>query len=143
MNPPFEKSLEVAHEGERICEHNLEMLRGAMAEMIKSESVGGNASQMIIEGKVFPCVAANAYADPITGEMIRFANVGHSEPADAAHLAHFSIRMAVDAHRSWQLFNAVLFSESPNYPLLSENARKAIQSAIDKWNVESAIARAA
>jgi hypothetical protein len=97
-----------------------------------------------IEGRVYPCVAANAYADPRTGELIAFGNVGHAEPRDAERLAHFSLRMAVDAHRSWRLFEVTLMQDArATHPALTDPARSAIQAALDSYNADNAISEAA
>jgi len=60
-----------------IIKHNLGLMLSdgecTMLELLKSESMGGNAGRFTVDGKVYSCVAANFYYDEF-GQIICFSN---------------------------------------------------------------------
>ena len=39
-------------------------MNSSMLKLLKTESVGGNAGRVKLDGKYYSCAAANGYADP-------------------------------------------------------------------------------
>ncbi len=78
--PMFEKLFHLAErspeksERELAIERNLEKMETEMHELLRTESMGGNARSVEISGKSWPCTAANGYADKQTGDIKTFGN---------------------------------------------------------------------
>ena len=65
---------------QRIINNNLLSMKTNMRELLFKESIGGNAGKVEIDDKVWPCCAANGYADKETGEILVFGNTQDVSP---------------------------------------------------------------
>ncbi len=59
---------------EEIIERNLLMMGDPLDQLRSSESLGGNAGSVVIDGKKYSCCGLNGYADKDSGEIIAFGN---------------------------------------------------------------------
>lgn len=120
-----------------IIDHNLQMLNKDMVNFLSTESIGGNAGSIEINGKKYNCGAANGYADPETGKIIVFDNIQNIRDRKIVEdNIDFTLLVAMD----WQIGEFVkivnFFIGRYNKRTLSDRGRLAIEAAINKWNIE-------
>lgn len=68
----WEKSSEASRE--EIIARNFQKMNSEMIGLLRRESMGGNAGDVEIDGKRYPCAAANAWVDRESGEIKMFGN---------------------------------------------------------------------
>jgi hypothetical protein len=130
----FEKSAE-AESSEAIVAHNLEMLKGDMQRLILRESIGGNAGGEKIDGKKYPCVAANGFADK-GGKIIAFGNFQEMNPDVVSDNIGFTMRIALDLNTK-TFTQRMKITSILGIEKFAPDAQKALRSVADAWNAEN------
>ena len=115
---------------EKVVRHNLWMLDHSMVDLLGTESFGGNAGDIDIAGKNYPCGGANGFANPETGEIYIFQNPQMVPEYTRRHSIEFTLRVALDFTKG-RYVKIVEFFGADRF---SEQGRQAVQSAIDTWN---------
>ena len=124
---------------------NLQMMKTGMVKHLSSESIGGNAATITIEGKRYSCAAANMYVDKTTGKILIFGNIQDIDESikDNSANVECGLHVACNFDRRYrEIFCGIFFYVNTLYEwnegLLSETAKSNIQQAIEKYNTEVA-----
>lgn len=120
-------------EAERV-DRNILMLNNEMQELLMSESVGGNAGHIKIEGEFFPQAVANGLIDVETGEIIAFGNPQDIKDKKNANAEEFAFAVAVDDSRQYGFFKITFCRK--NDSLFSEQALRVLAKTIERYNHE-------
>lgn len=122
---------------EWVIQHNINMLREDMMELLMGESIGGNAGTVEIDGKEYTCAGANGFANRKTGEILIFENFQNVPEKIRESAVPFLLKVAIVGKDLSQVNprndnpRVVSFLNKENF---SDVGRKAIQQAIDKYN---------
>jgi hypothetical protein len=124
---------------EIVVQKNLKKMNGEMMELLMSESIGGNAGTVEVDGKEYVCAAANGYADRETGEIYIFENYQNIPENIKDKQQHFLFRVAIvgkyleSVNTNNDRPRIIDFIEKERF---SERGRLSIQEAIDRFNVD-------
>ncbi len=121
---PSEENKESYDRG--VVEHNLKMLKEDMWELLKEESMGGNAGSIEVNGKRYPCAAANGYANSKTGEIIIFGNIQDIDQKIVKSNSHITLRIEMFESKIIDFFGK---------EKISEEGRVNIEKAIEEYNL--------
>ncbi|KKT82553.1 MAG: hypothetical protein A3B99_00720 [Candidatus Yanofskybacteria bacterium RIFCSPHIGHO2_02_FULL_44_12b] len=127
----FRKEKRVA--SEEVVAWNLEKLRKDMVDLLMTESIGGNAGAVDVDGKKYSCGGANGYANSETGEIIVFGNIQDIQDKKILeNSSSFTLRVALDRQRGFFKITEILFGSDH----ISGAGRLAIEEAVKRWNDE-------
>lgn len=107
-----------------IIKHNLDQMKTSMIELLKTESMGGNAGSVKVGNKAESCYGANGYADTESGEILTFTNYP-VEVEGHRNCARFTFRLIAMSN----LIIEVYYSKS-----LSSHSKNIIKESIVRWN---------
>ncbi|PIS05511.1 MAG: hypothetical protein COT81_00655 [Candidatus Buchananbacteria bacterium CG10_big_fil_rev_8_21_14_0_10_42_9] len=125
----FDKESQEINEG--IIASNFDKMNTEMFKLLHSESFGGNAGSVEIDGEKYPCAAANGYADAENGQIIEFGNYLDE---NAAFTLRVAIELSRDGGRGKGFFRIV---ETIFKGKFSERAEKNLRSSVERWNNET------
>ena len=119
----------------KIVAHNLGMLNVDMINLLMSESIGGNAGAVEINGKRYRCGGANGYANPETGEIVVFDNIQNiRDRRIVEENIDFVLRVAID----WKIGRFIKIVDfhvrDHNTRQLADKGKLVIETAIKEWN---------
>ncbi len=112
---------------EKIVEHNLRMLKKDMHQVLNSESIGGNAGSIEVEGKRYPCVATNGYVDSKTGEIVAFGNFQNIDKETVKNSAEITLRISFFDGKIVDFFGK---------EKISQEGLQNIEKAIEQYNID-------
>lgn len=124
---------------ERIVLKNLNKLNTEMMDLLMSESIGGNAGTVSINGKEYVCGAANGYANKETGEIYIFENYQNIPEHLRDREQHFTLKVAIVGKYLEKVNNnndkprIIEFIERDKF---SERGRLSIEESIDRFNID-------
>ncbi len=114
-----------------IVQHNLKMLEKDILELLRRESMGGNAGAVEIDGKKYSCAAANGYANQETGKIAAFGNIQDIDEEVLKNNLKFTLRVAFGQNRFFKIVN---FHRNER---LGQEALINIEKAIEEYNREN------
>jgi len=129
-----ERNLSPEHEfDEAVVEVNLRRISSEMLDFLKTESMGGNAGEIEIEGKKQPLLGVNGYAERQTGVIIGFSNSPlerfRPELKDfIRNYTHLNWRVTLDINK---IIGAIYEGGE-----LSPKAKASLEESIRRWNEE-------
>jgi hypothetical protein len=129
-----------------IVEHNLNLMRTGMRELLRYESIGGNAGFVKIDGKNYSCAGANGFADRDSGSIAEFNNIQNaSQEALRKKNGGFIFRVAFDTNFGFFKILGVFYGEGKNdlgsKGQFSSKAKMNISRAVERWNEEKQATR--
>lgn len=118
---------------EHIVAENFAKMNTEMRKVLRSESIGGNAGSIQIEGKAYGCAGANAYVNPVSGRIEVFGNIQDipSELTAGKALLNMRVAFSMEVPTHGGFFRIV---EVFGLDKLGAQARKAIEASIDEYN---------
>lgn len=130
---------------DRIVSSNLEKMKGEMEDLLRGESIGGNAGRYEIDGKKFPCGAANAQFNRLTGEIVVFGNIQDNEVQSAIErdkskeLWNVAFRVAIDIRRGPRKIIQIIYDNLKPYtgkddPVIADEAKIIIERTVEEYN---------
>lgn len=135
MNESFNKELE-SNEGEgEILAHNLRMLNNDLMNFLSTESMGGNAGKVNIDGKDYPCSGARGYIDGKTSKIVCFGNFQDLDKEIVENNLEFILKVATIFEPGVPA-KAVIVDSSPIGQLSATNL-EAITNAISEFNKQN------
>lgn len=122
---------------EQVIQNNINKLKVDMIRLLMTESLGGNAGTVQIDGKEYTCAGANGFANRETGEILIFENY-QNVPAEIRESAEpFLLKVAI-VGKDLSPVNprnnnpkVVNFLNKENF---SKIGKQAIEEAIDQFN---------
>ena len=119
--------------GASALSHNLVAMNSSMMNLLKTESVGGNAGRVKVDGKYYSCAAANGYADPQSGTIVAFGNLQDVSPNIQKKTATFTLRVACSRRGFFRIVQLVT-EERGSGRTLSPGARAVLEQSVRAWN---------
>ena len=119
--------------GASALSHNFLAMNSPMMKLLKTESVGGNAGRVKLDGKYYSCAAANGYADPQSGRIVAFGNVQDVSPNIQKKNAKFTLRVACGARGFFRIVQLVT-EDRGGGRTLSPGAREVLDQSVRTWN---------
>ena len=116
---------------ESVAGHNLSEMNSSMMQLLKTESVGGNAGRVKFGARYYSCAAANGYADPQSGRIVAFGNLQDISANIQEPNAKFTLRVACGARGFFRIVELVTEDRGRT---LSPAARKALEASVRTWN---------
>lgn len=114
-----------------IINKNLELMigreedKGQMVELLYNESIGGNARSVGDR----PCIAANFFYNPNTGEIKHFGNI-QDVPKEIKRYSEGTLRLAIDTFRTWKFKVVNIYlRENP-----SQEAKQILKDSAKMYN---------
>jgi len=127
---------------EAVVRDNVRLMDTAMVGLLMTESIGGNAGSVVIDGKRYPAAGANAMVNRFSGKITGFGNM--LPPARSGTEAPIIFRVAMDMHRENGFFRitdvlpgsrrAATRPGSHRDDVLDTHAVDVLQRSIDQWN---------
>ncbi len=118
---------------EDVVASNLALMRTKMIKHLNTESIGGNAGSVEIDGKCYSCAAANMYVDCATGRILVFGNIQNIDSRIKEDGANADCGLHVAYSFDWGFFRILsVYEWHPG--VLSDLARSNIQKAIELYN---------
>lgn len=115
---------------EVLIESNLGKMRGnsrsEMVPLLMEESIGGNAGHC----GTYPCIAANFFFQPMTGEIVYFGNWQHVPEKIRERTAEGTFRLAIDWNKSWKLSVVDMYVRGS----CSGEARRCLEETVREYN---------
>lgn len=112
----------------QVIQHNIKMMNTEMKQVLMTESIGGNAGEIEIEGKICPCAGANGYMNE-TGKILAFGNVQYLDESITRNNLHFIIKVAYSP-----VFTILKIVSVDIYGKGSELASRILNQSVDEWN---------
>lgn len=100
--------------------------RGEMVLLLMEESIGGNAGH----AGQYPCIAANFFFNPFTGEIVYFGNWQHVPEKIRENNAEGTFRLAIDWNKSWKLSVVDTYIRGA----CSDAARCCLEETVQQYN---------
>ena len=117
------------HKAEKIIRGNVHTIDMQLRSLLSSESIGGNAGRVVIDGTRFNCGGANGFLNPATGEILIFENIQNVPLEIRKRGTEFTFRVAVD--RKLNPFRIVsVYYDVETLP----SVREIIDRTIAQWN---------
>jgi len=124
-----------------VIEHNLTMMDEDMQKLLNTESIGGNAGVVEIDGKKHSAAGANGYEKPENGEIMMFGNFQDIKDRSITEdNAKFTLRVAMDRPERIKtknfrgFFKIVDVYLEKNMNPLSPEGEENLRESIKRWN---------
>lgn len=111
-----------------ILAHNLAEMDTSMTRLLSTESWGGNAGTILVDGREYACAVARGYADPESGKILTFGNPQDVSESTRQGAAEFLYRAAAGLLLGTHLIEVSAGDE------FTAQAKEMLQESMRRWN---------
>lgn len=123
--------MEKMPDNEAIKKHNIDEMNSSMLKLLSSESIGGNAGTVKIEGNQYFAAGANGYIDGQTGKIMVFGNIQNLDKEIVSKNVSFTIKVAMGIRGGKAFYKITDIAIDSG---VSDQAKKNLKSSISEWN---------
>ena len=128
MYTPQKNSQEVEGNREHAISSNVEKMKTDMLKLLSTESIGGNADGVEIDGTFYMAAAANCYIRSGSAEIVSFTNYG--PPEGEKDLKHGAFKLALSFDKGG-FFHITEFIPGTQ---LSSEEQAVMDESVKRWN---------
>lgn len=127
---------------EAVIRDNVQLMDTKMIQLLMTESFGGNAGEVVVDGKKYPAAGANAVVDRLSGKIVAFGNMVMVSHRKMETPVCFQVAVDIMGRRGFFRIVRVFpgshrdMTSPGTHPedVLDTHAVDVLQRSIDRWN---------